>query len=73
MIFLQETFNLDSKIKKTQKLHYVRARTKILESIKSKSFGFIQDLYNKDFSIISEFSVAIKGSINLLSKRYRHL
>ncbi len=66
MIFLQETFNLDSKIKKTQKLHYVRARTKILESIKSKSFGFIQDLYNKDFSIISEFSDKLKEFENIL-------
>ena len=66
MIFLQETLNLDKKIKKNQKQKYLLSKTKILESIKNKSFGFIKDLYNKDFSDISKFSEKLKQFENIL-------
>ena len=56
MIFLQETFNLEKKVKKTQKQKYTKSKIKILELIKKKSFGFIQDLHQKDFSDIYQFS-----------------
>ena len=52
MIFLQETFNLEKKVKKTQKQKYTKSKIKILELIKKKSFGFIQDLHQKDFELL---------------------
>ena len=66
MIFLQETFNLEKKVKKTQKQKYTKSKIKILELIKKKSFGFIQDLHQKDFSDISQFSEKLQKFENVL-------
>ncbi len=66
MIFLQETFNFNKKEKKTQKLKYEKSKKKILKLIKKRSFGFIQDLYKKDFSVISQFSEKLKEFENIL-------
>ena len=66
MIFLQETFNLEKKVKKTQKQKYTKSKIKILELIKKKSFGFIQDLHQKDFSDIYQFSEKLQKFENVL-------
>ncbi len=66
MIFLQETFNLNKQEKKTQKQKYEKSKKKILKLIKKKAFGFIQDLYKKDFSVISQFSEQLKEFENIL-------
>ena len=66
MIFLQETFNLEKKVKKTQKQKYTKSKIKILELIKKKSFGFIQDLHQKDFLDIYQFSEKLQKFENVL-------
>ena len=62
MIFLQETFNLEKKVKKTQKQKYTKSKIKILELIKKKSFGFIQDLHQKISQTFINFLKNFKNS-----------
>ena len=49
MIFLQETFNLEKKVKKTQKQKYTKSKIKILELIKKKIFWFYSRFASKRF------------------------
>ncbi len=61
MNFSQEIFNSGNFFKKIKSREFVIAKEKLLDSLKKKSFGFLEDLYDKDFSLI-------KKNVNKLKK-----
>ena len=66
MIFLQETFNLEKKVKKNTKTEIYKVKNQNIRINKKKSFGFIQDLHQKDFSDIYQFSEKLQKFENVL-------
>ena len=72
MIFLQETFNLEKKVKKTQKQKYTKSKIKILELIKNYNSLLYRKNENSNFSAndMSKFQgkiikVGIDGQITI--------
>ena len=45
MVFSQETFNLEKGSNQKSKAKYNKAKNHVLNCIKNKSFGFVEDLY----------------------------
>ena len=54
MNFSQEIFNSGNFFKKIKSREFVIAKKKLLDSLKKNSFGFLEDLYDKDFSLIKK-------------------
>ncbi|MEE2694982.1 MAG: glucose-6-phosphate isomerase [Pseudomonadota bacterium] len=52
MSFVQETFNLEKLDLEKKSHNYLSAKNKIKEGIKKKEYGFIKDLYEKNFEEI---------------------
>ncbi len=52
MVFSQETFNLEKGSNQKSKAKYDKAKNHVLNCIKNKSFGFIEDLYSKNYNEI---------------------
>ncbi len=66
MIFSQETFNLENLSGQKIYKNYEKQKKYLIKCIKSKSFGFIDDLYKKDYSEIIKLASGLKGFDNIL-------
>ena len=53
MVLLQESFNLEKFKKKQKTVKYQKIKRELLDSIEKQEYGFIEDLLNKDYKIIS--------------------
>ena len=60
MLFSQITYNVDSLKKNIKSNKYKSAKTKLIKLIKSKSFGFIEDLYENNFNKIQKIVQKLK-------------
>ena len=52
MLFTQKLFNLNNFKKEIKTTFFQKAKTKLLSNIKSKSYGFMNDLYEKKINDI---------------------
>ncbi len=66
MNFSQTTFNFRNNRTKLNTGIYIKAKKDILECLRQRSFGFLEDLYNKDFSIITKITKKLKKYENIL-------
>ena len=66
MLFTQKLFNLSDFKKELKSTFFQKAKTKILSNIKSKSYGFINDLYEKKINDIYFYAKKIKKSENVI-------
>ncbi|MAI76212.1 MAG: glucose-6-phosphate isomerase [Rickettsiales bacterium] len=66
MTFSQRYFNFGDKEKKLKELKYCASKKKLLKKITNVSFGFIEDLYKKNFDIIFSASKTLKKFDNIL-------
>ncbi len=66
MTFSQEAFNLELTNNQIKDKKYIYAKEKVLECIKKRSFGFIKDLYKKDFKEISKLVQKLKKFENVI-------
>ena len=66
MIFSQKTFNLDKASNQKSKAKYDKVKHHILDCIKKKSFGFIEDVYSKNYNEIFSTVNKLKKFDNVL-------
>ena len=52
MLFSQITYNVDSLKKNIKSNKYKSAKTKLIKLIKSKSYGFIEDIFDENLNKI---------------------
>ncbi len=66
MIFSHEIFNVENSKKKHINQTYIKAKKKVLESLKNKSWGFLKDLYVKDYDRVLEIAKKLRKFNNIL-------
>ena len=66
MIFLQETFNLEKKVKKNTKTEIYKVKNQNIRINKKKIFWFYSRFASKDFSDIYQFSEKLQKFENVL-------
>ncbi len=66
MTFSQKCFNFGDKEKKLKEKNYCASKKKIIKKIKNCSFGFIDDLYNKNLDIIFDSVRKLQNFENIL-------
>ncbi len=66
MIFSQKTFNIKKFKKKQRTTKYLKAKAQLLNCIEKKKYGFIEDLFNKDFNKILFIVKRLKKFDNVL-------
>ena len=66
MLFTQKLYNL-SKFKKEIKINsFKKAKKKIFSNLKSNSYGFINDIYEKNIEDIYEYANKLKNAENVI-------
>lgn len=66
MLFTQKLFNLSDFKKELKNTFFQKAKTKLFSNIKSKSYGFMNDLYEKKINDIYFYAKKIKKSENVI-------
>ena len=66
MLFTQKLFNLSDFKKELKSTFFQKAKTKLFSNIKSKSYGFMNDLYEKKINDIYFYAKKIKKSENVI-------
>jgi len=66
MLFTQKLSNLSGFEKKIKSNQFQQAKNKFYSKIKSNSYGFINDLYEKKIEYIYSFSDKLKNNENII-------